>query len=218
MIYPEYSEMLEQLEKEPNFFLSSEYWERAGWYDSSCDEVSFVGAPLLERFFDHQFIYEPINPDNIDEFLSGKQMKSVRKQYNKYRDILTPFYNTQDDPEDLLMKWVGERDLYDPDVFVNYVFHGDNRIFIKNQKGELVALLIWDYNYKFINFRYCLVDPDYKGLSDYCRVLFRQLMYLRFPTKLINDGGSLGSPTLYTYKQKLKPLKVDLLYYKSNKD
>ena len=165
------------------------------------------------EFWDYEFIYDPKN--FLD--LSGGKWKKVRKNINWVKkkineDIQFSPYIENDKLNHFLDLWFHKnRDVvfYDPEVMVNYVYHGNNRLFlIGNESGRLYGICIWDENYKYINFRFCLVDPNIKGLSDFCRVKFYIFM-AHETNKLVNDGGSLGNQGLYEYKKYLNPIEIN---------
>ncbi len=89
---------------------------------------------------------------------------------------------------------------------VKYVLEGENRwgLFAN---GNLVGMNIWDENYRFINYRYCIDDgaPD---LNRYLRLKFYTHDIIISKGKYINDGGSLGDEGLREFKMRLNPYRV----------
>lgn len=166
--------------------------------------------PLL----DYEFIYDP--KDFFD--LSGGKWSMVRKNLRwaeKDAGEILFLTTKEEEPQEAetffyaLAKEIGDREWYDPEVLVKYMLSGRHRYFLRGMKTRcLYGILAYDYNPVFINFRYCLVAPEIRGLSDTARVAFYRTMGVMYPGILVNDGGSLGSDTLYRYKQRLNPVRI----------
>lgn len=181
-------------------------------------EIGFPCNEINGELFDCQFIYDTI-PDMSDSTLCGGRWKTTRKNIHKVErelgtiiaDKTYPFSDQQ--LQDILLNWTpsAETQIYNPDVIIAHVYKSNNRIALL-AKGELVGILIFDTNWKYINFRYCFVKPGIDGLSDYARIFFR--MYMKDSPLQINDGGSLGRESLYRYKKRLNP--VEIQYIRSN--
>lgn len=195
-------------------FLSSSFY--AGF--CNLNSVCFKEDIKL-NFLDYEFIYDP------SQFLSlsGNKWKKVRKNLKWCREDfgkLDAFYTYENydqlEIDNFLNIWVNSMEgqkLYDPEVFLKYIFFGKNRLLFKNNKGVIKGIACWDENWKYINFRYCLVNnSEGRGLSDTCRVLFYRYINACMPGKLVNDGGSLGIPSLYKYKEKLNPIEINKIY------
>lgn len=184
------------------------YW--AGFSNIQPDFHYKRKAELL----DYEFIYEPID---IKDMI-GKQWKTTRKNIHKIQrehgELKMDGVNsiTAEMISDLVDEWAQaewmdkEKDtIQDADVMTDYLLKGQNRrtLWIGN---EFVGMWVWDENWKYINFRYCILKP-YPGLSDYARILFRCKA-----NKLINDGGSLDRDELYKYKERLNPVEINKIY------
>lgn len=174
------------------------------------------------QFQDYQFIYDSLlfctfprlNP------LQGHKWKTVRKNIHRVQrehgHIMLkgpnsiPNLEYEQNVQALLLQWSKPKSnkIFDPDVMINFLLHGENRILLYIE-SEFVGVLVWDENWKYINFRYCLVKP-YPGLSDYARVLFRNIMSQQ--KKLINDGGSLDNKDLFQYKKRLNPVEIQEIW------
>jgi hypothetical protein len=87
-------------------------------------------------------------------------------------------------------------------VHKKYLYYGN----------QIVAMNVWDENYKYINYRFCLVKSDERYLDEFCRFLFYTDMDVYFQRKLINDGGVLGSSGLEFFKDKMNPLRKRTVY------
>lgn len=158
-------------------------------------------------FLDHQFIYDPQDFRNMDGSTWQVFRKNVRKFPTRCSGVLSyRSIQTQEVPEEFLAQWAEGREIYDPDTLVRFVLFGDNR------KGlwvddKLVGVNVWDTNYQFINFRYC-VDNRSPFLNEYMRFLFYTDDDILRMNKMVNDGGSLGSDALYRFKCKLNPKQI----------
>jgi len=170
------------------------------------------------RFLDYEYIYDPNNFKN----LTGKKWKVFRKNIkkwanknedwkyyriegNKYFDIL----------KETLIKWLRtfpkDRIVHDSEVLLQYMKHGKNIKGLFNSQEEIVSINIWDTNYQFINYRYCICKPE-PFLSEFTRYLFYQDPEILKQKKFINDGGTLDQLTLKQFKDKLNPIKINKIY------
>jgi hypothetical protein len=177
----------------------------------------------LDYLLDHEFIYDPKH--FLD--LGGGQWRMVRKNLRWAEiDADEGFYVsfTRADMGEIseLIESVAAdgSEWYDPEVMVRYLFHGENRLYLRGFKtGKLYGIMVFDMNWNYINFRYCIVRPGYRGLSDTARVSFYQEIAKTYQGRLVNDGGSLGSEGLYRYKMRLNPIKINEIYtYQDRKD
>lgn len=171
--------------------------------------IGMDGATQL----DANYLYEPIFRDQ----LVGGKWRDLRKSLARVERELGGALalrqvSRRDWPriEDLALAWAGDRELYDPDVMMRYLLHGPNMVVYQPGKANQPALgvVAWDTNFRFVNFRYCLVDSTGPvGLDEYARWLFWAWAGNTFPpwTK-INDGGGLDRDGLHRYKQKLNPI------------
>ena len=174
--------------------------------------LPWAGIPGLHggSFLDFQFIYSAIR--SLDD-LKGGVWRTTRKNINKVQrergNIISSGYVTPTEAQDILIQWTqgnGIEEYNDPEVLTKYVLDGEGRIPLFYEKTQkMAALLVYDENYKYINFRYCITD-NLPGTSDYVRMLFRVFMYNK--GKLINDGGALGRPGLDKYKRRLNPVQI----------
>ena len=174
----------------------------------------YAGFPLSfsntenSTFLDYQFIYKP------SHFLkmAGKKWSVFRKNSRKFparcmgKTIYRPIHPGEhlDEIERLAVKWMEEKGktLMDGEVMLKFMLEGENRcgLFYNEQ---LLGMNIWDENFMFTNFRYC-IDIGEPFLNEYMRLLF----YLSGSIKLVNDGGGLDSPGLFRFKEKLNPVNI----------
>lgn len=164
---------------------------------------------LNAQFLDYQFFYR-----TKDFFtMSGKRWKVFRRNVQKYlREQGEHLYyrkigeDCQESVIDILLKWSNNRQIYDSEVFVKYILEGENRWGLFDG-DELLGLNVFDENYKFVNYRYC-IDSGKFFLNKLMRYYFYTSSVVVNKDKLINDGGSLGSEGLYQFKQRLNPFKI----------
>jgi len=173
-----------------------------------CGFVDYSIPFVQSDFLDYQFIYNP--SDFLD--LSGGKWKVFRKNIRKYirriqYDVVyrpLQLDEQSEQVESLLLRWSSGGEFYDPDVMIRFILQGNNRegLFVG---GMLVGLNVFDENFMFINYRYCLDDG-----SPFLNELMRFYFYTNSARrrKLVNDGGSLGLEGLYRFKCKLNPLTV----------
>lgn len=190
------------------------YVDWMGFHPEGC----FAGFSTMpgKTFLDYELIYDP--SAFID--LCGSRWHMVRKNLRwaetdtKESLFLTPALPKEGDLTELLdYYFADDSDWYDPEVMLKYLYHGNHRFFLMGAiSGKLYGVLAYDYNYKYINFRYCVVLPGIRGLSDTARVLFYRQIAQIFPHYLVNDGGTLGDEGLYKYKMRLNPVEVRKIY------
>lgn len=193
------------------------------------NDPCFIGLPNMSKeisvgpLLDQEFIYAGL-PHDFD--FAGGPWKTTRKNMRKAEkelggilgfELVQPYEEQgkyqvlQAAIEKMLIDWGGNRDMFAPDLFCHFALNGQNRIIVRTPEKMIVALLAWDGNYKYVNFRVCLTAPV-DGLSDWCRIKFRQIIGRKFPKHLINDGGVCKNPTLLKYKKRLCPEKINDIY------
>ena len=186
------------------------------WADEVVDEdiwSDFTGYnPMkgVKTFLDYEFIYDPKAFMNM----KGGKWSTFRKNSRKYprehfdleyRNVKTGMGDA-DALQRFLKKWLDNiswNDIEDGITMTEYFFHGKNRAVLIDREGVIHGLNIWDENYKFINYRYCICH-NRPYLSEYMRLLF--MLDMSNQPKLINDGGCLGDDALERFKRKLNPL------------
>lgn len=178
---------------------------------------------------DLNYIY---NPADFLE-MKGSQWAVFRKNSRKFprryiqqniRYIPEPEWTPAcedylDQSSDLMDEWTGrlpEDELADAATLINYFCKGNNRMVLVDDSDRLLGMNIWDDNYKYINYRYCICR-DTPFLSEYMRLLFYQDIAKRHPGKLVNDGGVLDRPGLQEFKNKMNPVKkLTIFTWKGN--
>ena len=171
----------------------------------------------VNQFLDYNFIYDPKR--FLD--LSGGAFQVFRKNSRKYpkrygSGFYTDRYHTvidEGDVKDLFICWLEgkEGEIHDDEVMLDFLLNGNNRKVLIDDDGKIVGLNVWDENFMYINFRYCICEPG-KFLSEYMRLLFYTDPEILAKGKLVNDGGCLGDDNLFRFKEKLNPVKINKVY------
>ncbi|MBW1737768.1 MAG: hypothetical protein JRJ69_09475 [Deltaproteobacteria bacterium] len=240
-----FDSILERGKISPNFWCSSEYFEKANFrieiegkwievwegdqliFPAVSDRYPFqkevIGevswSDFEESFFfvghrvflDYEYIYDP----NSFLDLSGGKWKVFRKNLKKWPS-LNPGWKYErlsggsEEIFEVALDWaesLGEENIHDHELLLKYLEFGENKKGIRDGKGILRAVNIWDSNWKYINFRYCLCKSE-PFLSEFARYLFYTDPEILERGKKVNDGGTLGRDSLKRFKDKLNPYRV----------
>jgi len=164
-------------------------------------------------FWDLQYIY---NPKDFED-MSGKKWATFRKNSRKFLaryPYRTKWVNkiSDDKIEDFAnaaIMVIKDNSIHDVEVMITYLMEGKHRRFLINKsQKEILAINIWDQNYKYINYRYCLC-LNIPFLSEYARLSFYKSIQ---DNRMVNDGGTLGRESLKSFKDKLNPIVVMKIY------
>jgi hypothetical protein len=168
------------------------------------------------EFLDWEYILNPTHFNN----LSGGKWESYRKNVRKWPKIHPNWEYSNifigKEIQELLGEWLeGKKDnVQDADLLATFIiipqddsFMGIYRKFLYDSDGKLVAINVWDENYKYINYRYCIVKDKNPYLDEFARYLFYTDPEIQAKGKLINDGGSIGNKGLEKFKDKLNPVR-----------
>ncbi len=164
-------------------------------------------------FLDYEYIYNPAD----FRMLEGGKWHPVRKNLRWAIADAAPLHLLPTYPLEAVSAFVmssiaQDSEWQDPEVMVKYLLFGEHRLFVVDAENKLLGILAWDENWAYVNFRYCLVAPGVRGLSDLARVWFYWYIDNLRPGKLVNDGGSLDDEGLRRYKLRLNPCKVNKIY------
>jgi hypothetical protein len=242
-----YLDILEKFEIEPNFYCSAEYFQRAGWQETSTGgrnyilnekgeimlpPISDIGGFIIENHWaslpeadwvetdnllDYEFIYKPLPLNQDFPDLPGPEYKTSRKNIRKFLQSYDPLYlsgTTGMDMTDIIAGWLDSKEgeeIHDGETMMNYIENSTSKLYVFSGNRP-VGLIIYDSNYKYINFRYCFVEKDMWGLSEYARLYFHMYAGIFCPGKMINDGGSLDNENLHRFKKRLNPYKINKIY------
>lgn len=171
---------------------------------------------VKESFLDYEFIYDQRNFLNM----SGQKWSVFRKNSRKWlrgKDtekiafvslLRGPHYHDQIDNVfiDWLLAQGEDEEIQDSETMTKFLYEGHNR-FGLFYGDELKAVLVYDYNWKYINFRYCVCKNE-PWLSEYARLRFYLDSLIQQDPRLVNDGGCLGSDGLYFFKHKMNPVEI----------
>lgn len=171
------------------------------------------------EFFDYEYI---LDPTHFLTMIGGKWEK-YRKNSRKWAKTHSNWsYKDVSDDKDikaLLVSWLeGKKDsMEDAEFAVNYILSDEKKgVFRKflydADTNQLKAINVYDENYKFINYRFCIVHPGESFLDEFARYLFYTDPIIQEKGKLVNDGGCLGSKGLERFKDSLNPVSKRKVY------
>jgi hypothetical protein len=173
---------------------------------------ALVSLDWEHKFLDYEYIYDPKAFLNMKGGAWAVFRKNCRKWPRRFGDGNLTYdwihmYHHYGDLNELLTSWLekkGDEKIEDDQVMMSYVFGGKFRKLLWDRKGKIYGMNIWDKNYKYINFRYCICRPE-EFLSEYMRLLFYTDPIIQEKNKLVNDGGVLDNPNLKKFKDKMNP-------------
>jgi len=165
------------------------------------------------KFLDYEYIYDPKSFHQMEGKSWSTFRKNVRKFPKRYPEPI--MYQSLDIHADvitdLLINWLSHRpeeeEIQDFEVMQYYITRNHNRKILIDEGGKMLGINVWDSNYKYTNYRYCICD-DIPFLSEYMRWLFYTDETVHYGNKLVHDGGILDNPNLRFFKDKLNPLFV----------
>lgn len=172
-----------------------------------------------KKFLDYEYIFDPKSFLSMD----GGKWKVFRKNSRKWYKanfpvkhhnyqlnyLSIPPFSVKLKITQLFTHWLSGKSqvIEDSDVMYKFLYGGENRKVLTNSKGEIVGMNVWDENYKYINYRYCICKQE-PWLSEYMRWLFYTDPEIIQKNKLVNDGGTLGCESLKSFKDKMNPVRV----------
>jgi hypothetical protein len=166
------------------------------------------------EFLDWEYI---MDSKQFNDLSGGKwevYRKNVRKwpRHNenwKYTDVFDYTLSSI-----IVGEWLeGKIDsVQDGELIIAYVLADKNekgiyKKLLYNEFGQLLAINIWDENWKYINYRYCIIKQAEPFLDEFVRYLFYTDPEIQSKGKLINDGGGIGNKGLEAFKDKLHPVR-----------
>lgn len=168
------------------------------------------------KFLDYNYIYNPFNFNNMEGNKWAVFRKNVRKfperinhmiAYSSYRAYDTLCKGSfEKELVELAEDWLKKIDfVHDEKTFLKYLFEGENRGILYDSMGKIYGINIWDENYEFVNFRYCICGK-HEFISEYMRYCFYTDKEIQYKNKFVNDGGILDNPELARFKDKLNPI------------
>ncbi|MHA2017137.1 MAG: hypothetical protein ACTSXY_02575, partial [Promethearchaeota archaeon] len=143
-------------------------------------------------FLDYEYLYRPSDFLNMKGSKWATFRKNARKWFrrNNGECCYTRKRVLQKEIEKLLIKWLdkGLFEVHDDEIIIKYLFdpppetfHG----FLLSSCGSLLGINCWDENYKYINYRISICDPEEPFLNEFCRLLFYQDSFIQNSHKLV---------------------------------
>jgi len=178
------------------------------------DFNNLYGGPgeWFSDFLDWEYLYDPKNFKD----LSGGKWQTFRKNSRKWLKMQGGVYSYQSNcpvhiRAGLLGEWLEDREqtIQDAEFIAECVLnsHKDLRLkYLFDKEGELAGINIWDENWMYINYRFCIVRKD-PFLDEFMRLNFYLDPIIQKKNKLVNDGGSLENIGLERFKDRLNPVR-----------
>lgn len=171
------------------------------------------------KFLDWQYVFDPKDFLNM----SGKVWETFRKNSRKWprRNLEWRYSNEVPDHGEaceLIAQWLESKvnTVLDGELLAEFThFNKDlpiSRKYLYNKEGRLMAINAWDVNWKYINYRVCMVREGEPFLDEFVRWLFYTDADIVKVNKLVNDGGTLGCAGLERFKDKMNPTKKIKIY------
>lgn len=175
------------------------------------------------KFLDLEYIYDPKAFLQMDGGKWAVFRKNCRKWPRRFENraglrydwIGASPFNYRRAMDEVLRSWLDgmkepDEEIQDDEALLKYLYHGKNRKILFDRNG-IYGINIWDENYRYINFRWCLCRPE-DFLSEYMRLLFYLDPFILDKYKQVNDGGVLDDPDLKRFKDKMCPSLVREVY------
>jgi hypothetical protein len=179
------------------------------------------GFPIPEgkqhQFLDLEYLYD----SKVFLDLSGGRWNTFRKNSRKWMKSHERWVYTSDKPTDsslaeLIGVWLERKQetVQDGGLIIQYLLDGGNDIYYTYLcEGDILyAVNAWDENYRYVNYRFCIIRPDEPWLDEFVRLLFYTDEKIQGTGKLVNDGGVVGSVGLTRFKDKLHPVEKRSVY------
>jgi hypothetical protein len=187
-------------------------------YPYQCRKIWSDFENRKPNYFHSEFLdWEYLLDSKAFNDMTGGKWETYRKNARKWPKAnpnwLYTGYNDPSEVSRLLGSWleVKQKDVQDGKLIIEFLLNnketeGISRKYLYSN-GNLVAVNVWDENWKYINFRFCIIRPEEPYLDEFARLLFYTDPIIQIKGKLINDGGSLGSMGLERFKDKLQPVR-----------
>lgn len=192
-------------------------WIRRVWSDFDDNPIFWEGCK--KEFLDWEYLFDP------RRFLEmkGKDWEVFRKNVRKWPrhnpNWIYCSYAPSWQIEDLIKDWVGDKreNIEDVDLLIKFIWNNDHNLQIQrrylfDESERLVAVNVWEENWKFINYRVCIIRPNEPFLSEFTRWLFYTDHAVINSGKMVNDGGTVNKTGLKQFKDKMNPIRIRPVY------
>ena len=171
------------------------------------------------KFLDWQYIFCPHN----FTAMTGGYWETFRKNVRKWPSRNIGWTYSEKSPTlkeagELIGEWleIRKQSVEDAEFLARFAifaqFSGIERKFLYNSTEQLIGINAWDENWKYINYRVCIVKPGEDFLDEFMRYLFFTDEDILQREKLVNDGGTLGNLGLERFKDKMNPISKVKIY------
>lgn len=178
----------------------------------------FEGFNFWTKYFlDYEYIFDPVKFNDM----KGGDWAVFRKNSRKWQrnnvnwEYISDYLNREEAFE-FVGNWIERKqdEIEDAELLAKYAIYEPeiDRKFLYNSNNELVAINAWDENWKYINFRICIIKENEPFLSEFARWLFYTDPEIQEKKKFVNDGGTLGNEGLERFKDKMNPVQKRKLY------
>jgi len=163
-----------------------------------------------KKELDWEYIFDPWDFNDMTGGKWNTFRKNVRKwpRGNPNHAYLSELLDNLS-AEHLMGEWLEERmeSAQDADIMIKMALdhHPNVRHMYLYRGRELVGINVFDWNYRYINYRLCIVKPGERFLDEYLRFLFYTNSDILLSGMLVNDGGTLGREGLERFKDKMNP-------------
>ena len=182
------------------------------WCD--LEGLEFTTMGYVSEFLDYEYIYDPktfLTMEGKSWMVFRKNSRKFPRRVNEELEYVSDISNRR--AESIFLEWLNiqeRKEIYDDETMIKFIFEGENRRFLRSKKGKIYGLNIWDENFQYINYRYCICGKE-DFISEYMRLLFYTDSVILNKGKLVNDGGVLDNPKLRFFKDKLNPMNYNIL-------
>lgn len=176
-------------------------------------------------FLDYNFLYRPSDLAEAKGGKFKKFRKNSRRVEKSHFQITGDLINTPislQDIDNFVIEWVESKapeTVQDGDSLVNFFFNAmatGEGIGIVAGRGEIgweiIGINLWDENWRYVNYRYCLANHGIPYADEFLRRRFYSQIAERVDKKWVNDGGSIDSEGLHRFKMSLNPVRVERIY------
>lgn len=191
-----------------HFPLPNRIWsDFYGWKDNT----------LTPEFLDWEYLFDPLHFNHME----GGRWETYRKNIRKWPRANPDWtYGSKsvpvDDLANLFADWLEKKMgvAEDAPLLADYLLGEIPGVYHKGlfKNGILMAVNAWDENWKYINFRICIIRPEEPYLDEFARFQFYTDPYIQQLNKIVNDGGTVNSLGLERFKDKMNPIRKRKVY------